>query len=304
MARDPAQQAHWAALQMAAHGESRAATRADPGSQSSVGTTRTYEAGLRGLADHLRAERAGDLRSVTADQVRDYLQGRAAQVSQSTLDRDRQAAQAWLSHRDGEAVRLVVVSSQYEGRGLAEQSRTYTPEQVAEVQAHLSERHALAAQVVAETGCRAQEVATLARPGERPATAGRDWREDRHIGREGVTYTVQGKGGLVREVQVSRETAERLEAVRLPEPVQVTDRGAHLTARYEVGHGQALSQAWSSASERALGWSTGIHSVRHSYAQTRLDEIQARGYSYDAAREVVAQEVGHFRSTTTEAYLR
>ncbi len=307
MARDPGKQAHWAAVQMQAHGESRADTRNDLARQSSIGTSNTYETALRQLAEHLREERAGDLRSVTVDQAREWLNQRAEQVSQATLDRDRQAVQAWLSHRQGERVELPRAEhqSQVQGRGLAEQSRVYTPDQMDRVQERMAEHNALAVQVAREAGIRAQEAATIARPEDRPATGGRDWREDRGAGRtETVTYTVQGKGGLVREVQVSHETADRLEAMRRDQPVTVTDRGTHLTSYYQLGYGQSLSQAFSAASQRELGWSVGLHGVRHVYAQERLEQVQRHGYSYDQARTIVAQEVGHFRSETTEAYLR
>jgi len=33
-------------------------------------------------------------------------------------------------------------------------------------------------------------------------------------------------------------------------------------------------------------------------------ELQSRGYNYEVAKGIVAQEVGHFDSSTTEAYLR
>lgn len=306
MARDPGKQAHWAAVQMQAHGESRADTRDDPGRQSSIGTSNTYEAALRQLAEHLRDERAGDLRSVTVEQAREWLDQRATEVSQSTLDRDRQAVQAWLSHRQGERVEIPRSEhqSQVPGRGLAEQSRVYTPDQLDRVQERMAEHNALAVQVAREAGIRAQEAATIARPEDRPATE-RDWREDRGAGRaDTVSYTVQGKGGLVREVQISRETADRLEAMRRDQPVTVTDRSAHLTSYYQVGYGQSLSQAFSAASQRELGWSVGLHGARHVYAQTRMEQLQQQGYAYDQAREVVAQEVGHFREQTTEAYLR
>jgi len=306
VARDPGKQAHWAAVQMQAHGESRADTRDDPGRQSSIGTSNTYESGLKGLAEHLRDQRAGDLRSVTVTQAREWLDQRATEVSQSTLDRDRQAAQAWLSYRDGQKVEISRSEhqSQVQGRGLAEQSRVYTPDQLDRVQERMAGHNTLAVQVARETGIRAQEAATIARPSEQPANA-RDWREDRGAGRtDTVTYTVQGKGGLSREVQLSKETADRLEASRREQPVTVTDRTAHLTSYYQVGYGQSLSQAFGSASQRELGWSMGLHATRHVYAQERLDRVQQAGYSYDQAREIVAQEVGHFREATTEVYLR
>ncbi len=37
------------------------------------------------------------------------------------------------------------------------------------------------------------------------------------------------------------------------------------------------------------------HGLRHSYAQERMQELLGRGVSYNQARELVSQELGHFR---------
>jgi len=44
--------------------------------------------------------------------------------------------------------------------------------------------------------------------------------------------------------------ADALEARRLREPVQVTDRGVHYRQHYDIGGGRAWSQSFSSASKR------------------------------------------------------
>ena len=125
-----------------------------------------------------------------------------------------------------------------------------------------------------------------------------------HHSREGQLYVVTGKGGLRRAVMVPNALAERLEARRLEQGRVVTDRGIRYEARYDIGGGQAWSSAFSSASQRVLGWSTGAHGCRHSYAQVRMDELQGAGYRYQDALLVVSQEMGHFRSGITEVYLR
>jgi hypothetical protein len=76
------------------------------------------------------------------------------------------------------------------------------------------------------------------------------------------------------------------------------------TQYYDIGGGRAWSQSFSAASQRELGFSTGAHGLRHSYAQERMEELQRSGMNYDDAKGTVAQEVGHFASDTTEAYLR
>ena len=124
------------------------------------------------------------------------------------------------------------------------------------------------------------------------------------LGRTGSRYTVTGKGGLVREVSIPAELAPRLEALRLEQPRAVTDRGVFYQQHYAIAGGDAWSASVTRASQRALGWSTGAHGLRHSFAQERMRELQHAGLSRDIALETVSQEMGHFRSEITETYLR
>lgn len=82
------------------------------------------------------------------------------------------------------------------------------------------------------------------------------------------------------------------------------DRGILYQQRYAIGGGQALSQSFSTASRAALGFSNGIHGVRHSYAQQRHYEAQLLLGDPERALRVVSQELGHFRPQITEVYLR
>lgn len=303
--RKPENQARHAAGRMAAHGASRAETRGSAWI-SSVGTERSYQQSLARFAAHLQAERAGDLRTATPAQARKWLGRRAEEVSQTTLDRDRQALAAFFASRGEDlGARRADFRARAEPGGLATTSRRYTDDQLDRIQRRQAPHHGLATRLAREAGLRAQELATLARPEDRPATADRPWRPDRGGQRVGtVVFTVQGKGGLVREVFLSRPTAARLEAVRREEPITVRDRGVRYISYYAIGYGQAWSQSFSQASREELGWSLGAHACRHVYAQDRMDQLQQAGYRYEEAKEVVAQELGHFRAETTEAYLR
>ncbi|TMX37523.1 integrase, partial [Vibrio rotiferianus] len=97
--------------------------------------------------------------------------------------------------------------------------------------------------------------------------------------------------------------AERLEDRRLNQPVQITDRGVNYTSHYDINGGNRWSSSFTTASNRALNWSTGAHGLRHSYAQERMSELQ-KNMTYEKALEVVSQEMGHFRPDITEVYLR
>ena len=108
----------------------------------------------------------------------------------------------------------------------------------------------------------------------------------------------------MREVVLPSRLAERLEERKREKPRQVTDRGVRYTQHYDLGGGMAWSVSFSTASKRALGWSTGAHGLRHRYAQERLDELQDEGHVYADALGAVSQEMGHFRPDITEVYLR
>ena len=292
--RAPQAQAEHAVARKLALGTGRHDHRND-GRIHSLGTARGYGQALKGFADYLREHRLGDLPSATDQEARQYLAERSHQVGQKTLDLDRQAIQMHLG------LRLEVVRSDRES---ALSTRSYTPAQVARIASAQSEANGLATRLAYHAGLRAHELLTLRPAGERSASGHRQWSADRFAGREGVRYTVVGKGGLVREVLLTRELAVAVEARRLEEPRLVVDRGVRYVQCYTIGGGRSWSQSFSSASRRELGFSNGGHGLRHSYVQERMDELQRRGMAYEQARATVAQEVGHFAGETTEAYLR
>ena len=292
--RAPQAQAEHAVARKLALGTGRHDHRND-GRIHSLGTARGYGQALKGFADYLREHRLGDLPGATDQEARQYLAERSHQVGQKTLDLGRQAIQMHLG------LRLEVVRSDRES---ALSTRSYTPAQVARIASAQSETNGLATRLAYHAGLRAHELLTLRPAGERSASGHRQWSADRFAGREGVRYTVVGKGGLVREVLLTRELAAAVEARRLEEPRLVVDRGVQYVQCYTIGGGRSWSQSFSSASRRELGFSNGGHGLRHSYVQERMDELQRRGMAYEQARATVAQEVGHFAGETTEAYLR
>jgi integrase len=243
----------------------------------------------------MQDNRLGDLRNMTREIAMQYLTYRAAIVSLKTLDLDLQALQMHL------CIKLDVVKSEKETHL---STRSYTAAQIERIASAQSERNSLATQIAHCAGLRAHELLTIRPVSEQKASTHREWSTERFTGREGERYTVEGKGGLVREVMLSKDLAARLEATRLVELRPAVDRGVNYTQYYDIGGGRAWSQSFSAASQRELGFSTGAHGLRHSYAQERMEELQRSGMNYDDAKGTVAQEVGHFASDTTEAYLR
>jgi site-specific recombinase XerD len=273
------------------------------GQIAGIGTARTYAEGLKGVHDWMRKNGGGSLQELSLKRARQYLTVRAQQVGQSTLDRDRQALQALLQQtgRLTADQRLAVIQAI---RQQELKPRAYSPAQVRETRERMTPSNALGLEIAHAAGLRAHELLTLARPDEaspdhRPADSAKFAGQLDHS-----IYIVTGKGGLAREVSIPNHLTERLEAVRLDQPRMVRDRGILYQQRYRVGGGQALSQAFSSASKAALGFSNGIHGVRHSYAQQRHYETQLLLGDPARALAIVSQEIGHFRPEITTVYLR
>src|SRR6266568_1367220 len=292
--RSAKSQAHHAITQKISLGASRHDNKAD-GKIHSVRSAINYEQSLTTFVQYIKDNRLGDLRSATREIAHQFLADRAAVVAQKTLDQDRQAIQMQLG------VKLDVIKSE---RETILNSRAYTSAQVERIAGAQSHMHSLASRIAHNAGLRAHELLTLRPAGERSASGHREWSDKRFDGREGVKYTVEGKGGLIREVMISKNLSINLEKLRFPSPRMIFDRQIKYHTLYNIGGGRNWSQSVSAASKREFGWSNGAHGFRHSYAQERMVELQSRGYNYEVAKGIVAQEVGHFDSSTTEAYLR
>ena len=300
--RKPANQAARAVRRVLALKTPRHDNRND-GKVHSVGTARSYQGALARVAKWMQEKRDyRGLEQLTPEEARAYLAERAAHVRQKTLDQDRQALQILPLIGTLERIKS---SPKLKPTRLASEGRAYTPEQVDIIARAQTPRNALATRIAFAAGVRASELLTLRPVAERPPSEHRDWSPERFDGRDDVQrYTVEGKGGLKREVALPLYLAGELEARRLEKPERVTDRGVRRVQHYDLGGGQAWSQSFSAASKRELGWSTGAHGLRHSYAQDRVDELQGNAYGHASAMETVSQELGHFRPDITRVYLR
>lgn len=284
----------------------------------SVGTVRNYEERLERITAYLQENRLGSLREMTPAGAIDYLRQRATVVGQKTLDMERQALQAMMQHvtnklAPGQTLEVIKSTATARkktagqptlGRRLADQARAYSREQMALIAARQAPHNALATEIAHAAGLRAHELLSLRRthhqtPDERPAHG----MKFSGIRETTISYTVHGKGGLTREVRIPIPLARRLETIRLSEPRTVKDREINYQQFYGIGGGQPWSKSVSAASKAALGWSTGAHGLRHTYAQERMATLQ-RHLPRKEALEVVSQEMGHFRPEITEVYLR
>jgi integrase len=262
----------------------------------SQGTERNYEQALKGVAEYLKEQKLGDLRNLDKEKAELYLEMRSQEIGQKTLDLDRQAIQALIGQK------LEVVKSEKEQ---TLKSRAYTTKQAHIVASAQTERNALATLIAENAGLRAHELLTLRPAHQRPADTHREYRKDRFSHRENTRlYTVEGKGGLCREIAIDNALAAKLEERRLEKPQQIYDRHIGYQQHYDIGGGKSWSDSFSKASSRELGWSNGAHGLRHAYAQQRMNTLQGAGYAYRQALAVVSEEMGHFRPDITEVYLR
>lgn len=272
---------------------------------ASIGTERSY---VQALSNYLRW---CDFNNVHPDYtsnicvLKEYLEERSEWIKQKTLDQERQALQLVFKQK------LPCLRSQ---KISILDKRSYTFAQVKEILIHQNDKNSLTTHLALYGGLRAHEPATILPLEERAPSSHRSWDDRRFLGTpQHRLYSVVGKGGLIRAVAIPLWLACKLEELRV-QPRQVTDRGIFYTSHYDVGFGQAWSQSFTSASKRALGYSTGAHGLRHSYAKWRLDmlikELELINPKWSPAQInqdallILSQELGHFRLDIVFAYLR
>jgi len=189
--------------------------------------------------------------------------------------------------------------------------RAYTLEQVYEIQKNIpSLATKLAVQVILESGCRTQDLASMCLASERPIKNARleKLHPDRFAGREDwVKISFIGKGGHEYISTVSPQTATAIAKFKLTESRHFRERGQENTVTkqyYDLPAGQRLSSLWTQASKQTLGFSQGIHGLRHSFAQQRVRLLQEQRMTWQKALECTSQQMGHYRADQVLAYLR
>jgi integrase len=267
---------------------------------------------LARIANYMGVER---LKHITSEQAQTYLYERqnqdragknilhdeysdkrnASLVSQKTLDAERKALSVFLGKN---------IARIHSAQLSTPKPRAYTNHQVEAITKHQTKGHALATKIALNAGLRAKELITIRKADELKITTNRQWHKDRFAGVKGEKYVVVGKGGLIREIRLDSKLAEELERLRRPEPVNVEDRKVTYESHYDLPGGNNWSKSFSDASKRGLGFSNGGHGVRHQYVQSRMNTLQQLGYSDKQAKLIVSQEVGHFRASITNVYLR
>jgi integrase len=182
--------------------------------------------------------------------------------------------------------------------------KAYSDDEVELILPMLSERHALSVQLLHRTGMRVSEPLRLNDDLTcLPPSPERPWRADLFTGlTDFVTCSCTGKGGLTRLVAIPAPLYVEIRKRRFIHRTTVWDRKKPFTPIFDLAAGQALSTAFTRASIKALGWSFGIHGLRHRYVQYRRAQLEALGFCFRDALEICSQEVGHFRTEVTLHY--
>lgn len=244
-------------------------------------------------------------RYANGDMLRAYLSERSECVAQKTLNQDRKTLEL-VYIQELPRLRSQIAS--------VLEKRSYSFDQVERISRHQRDDNSISTHIAYCGGLRAHELSTILPLEERTPSSHRPWDPRRFVGSPDCRrYTVIGKGGLIREVAIPLGLANELEKLRI-HPKTVSDRGIYYLSHYDIGSGQAWSQSFSSASAKALGFSTGAHGLRHTFAKIRLvaliDELKVINPKLSPAQIrqdaflILSQELGHFRPDIVSCYLR
>jgi integrase len=260
----------------------------------SVGTERAYRLVIFQYLRWLRDLRI-EINSVqTTDMMLEFLDDYSECHRQKSVDQARQALQKVFS------VSLSLVESAIE---TVVYDRSYNFDELEQIIGHQTFANQLGSLLAFDAGLRAHECITIRRRDEGSPSDHREWSPLRFRGlTDFVIYLVVGKGGLTREIALSRELSDLLLTRERPTPIIVRDREVNYESWFDIGGGQALSQSFTRASKLALGWSSGLHGLRHSFARRRMATLLTL-FPPREALLILSQELGHFRPAATLCYL-
>ncbi len=266
-----------------------AKTSAQVAEKTGIHSFRTKEAYLkvwRQCLEHAKTEfKVRDIEKLTAEHVSSFLRSRIAEdVSRQTYGQAAAALgkleNALNSYAAGKGTgqvysfRPAMVAMRGEAVGLEKMiaNRAFAdPERV--IAAIRNPDYQLAARIQMEGGCRVSE-ATLIRPTQLKGDG---------------KIEIQGKGGKMRTMEVSRDTYSRLVE-------RMQQDGEFRVSR------DAYRSALGRASE-AVGDKGSTHSQRHRWVQDTFQRKLDEGKPFEQALAEVSREIGHERAEITLHYL-
>jgi integrase len=111
--------------------------------------------------------------------------------------------------------------------------------------------------------------------------------------KENQAIEVQGKGGKIRDLELSKETYDSLKS--LVENSQ---------DKKLVFNTDSYRNELKAACERTGAQYQGTHGLRWSYSQNLFKQLQQQGKTYEESLSIVSQKLGHERPDITEHYLK
>lgn len=262
----------------------------------SLGTARDYQACIANFLSFRSDGNVPDDGPYLRAEMGDFLRLSALTWRQKTMDQHRHALNKVFCVDLPRYLAEVPTNSA---------GKAYTEDEVRRIVPHQMPRNALGTELLFSTGMRAFEPLRLCDAHVMEPSAERPWRDDLFVGlHDFVVCRCPGKGGLCRSVAVPARLYEELDRRRYDAPADVRDRKIDYITYFDVGSGQALSQSFGDASRGALGFSLGIHGLRHAYIQRRLAQLNSLGIPPRDVLEICSQEVGHFRAEITLHYTR
>ena len=265
----------------------------------SYNTADTYKDTWHQFADYAKTELGlKDMEKTSAEHVQAFLESRiAVGVALATFAKEAAALGKLENalnlysekHERGnqynfrEAIRETIREARRE-LSKADPHRAYrSPERI--IGSIEDAKHRITAQSQLESGARIHEISLV------KSRQLRGISQERVTGEKCGRIEIQGKGGKIRELRVSQATYEKISEIIKTEGDFSVDKN---------GYREDLRNACESVGERY----TGSHGLRWTYAQDRMESLQARGMSYEQSLREVSQNLGHERPDITEHYLR
>lgn len=268
----------------------------DSESIRSLGTLRNYSQVIKQYLQWLELNNFLFSRQDSVEYIKLYLNQQAERYQQKTLCQHRMA----LNKAFNKKVPFIKAKI-----ATALETRTYGFNQIIKIIGVITPKFKLAVLLCYFCGLRASELGTIRRLKEDSPSEKRQWREDIFSHDSDFSlYIVTGKGGLKRLISIPNDYAKSLECLRLAQPITKNDRGIYYQSFYDLPFGQSLSQTFSAASKKALGFSHGLHGCRHNFAQNTLLTLLRKGVDFEIAKTIVSQKLGHFRPSITNTYFR
>lgn len=263
-----------------------------------VSTAHAHTRALKAVGDWMHSTSGKHLHNLNEEEATIYLTARAMSVGQSALDLDRQAINFHLLHESPIPFFPSTIQQKLT-------NRAYTEAQIELLTSNANEKMSLSIELANDAGLRAVELITIAPPPCMKESERDAWSNLRFRGRENdIAFVVSGKGGLKRQVRVSRPLADKLMMCLRPSPIAVRDRNVTHTSFFDLTSGANFSAQFTKLSKEVLGMSYGAHGLRHSFAQRRLRHLMCHGLTFEEALRVLSNELGHFSTSNTFAYLR